>query len=154
MIADVASRTALIVAASRARASTGEGALCSDYFAYALAGPEGRALEEAVYRARPAAPLYVAVRTAFLDAEVRRLTSAAFGLGQVVILGAGLDTRAARFAQDGVRFFEVDHPATQADKRRRVSEIEGYPTDAAIWVPCDFGAEDFLVRLVESGFDT
>lgn len=147
------SRTALIVAACRGRASSGPDALCSDPFAYALAGAEGRALEEAIYRVRPALSLYIAVRTAFLDAQVRHFTSPTVGFDQVVLLGAGLDTRAARLTGKGVRFFEVDHPATQADKRRRVRSISGYPEDAAIWVACDFGSEDFLALLVASGFD-
>ena len=43
--------------------------------------------------------------------------SGAQGFGQVVILGAGLDARAARLARGGVRFFEVDTAASQATKR-------------------------------------
>jgi methyltransferase (TIGR00027 family) len=147
------SRTALITAACRGRASTGPGALCSDPFADALAGPEGRALEEAIYRVRPALSLYIALRTAFLDAQVRRFTSPAVRFDQVVLLGAGLDTRAARLAVPGTRFFEVDHPETQADKRRRVRSIAGYPENAATLVPCDFGSENFLTLLVRAGFD-
>jgi len=38
-----------------------------------------------------------------------------------VILGAGYDDRALRFRSPGVRFFELDHPDTQADKRLTAS---------------------------------
>lgn len=62
-------------------------------------------------------------RTRFFDDGVMSATAA--GVGQVVILGAGYDDRALRFRAAGVRFFEVDHPATQADKRRRLEEITG-----------------------------
>ena len=47
------------------------------------------------------------------------------GMEQIVILGAGLDSRGYRF-QDrlrGVRFFEVDHPPTQEHKKLRVKEV-------------------------------
>jgi O-methyltransferase involved in polyketide biosynthesis len=45
------------------------------------------------------------------------------GVKQVVILGAGYDGRALRFRTPGVRFFEVDHPATQIDKLRRLAAL-------------------------------
>lgn len=67
---------------------------------------------------------WVAARTRFFDAEVR--DALAWGVPQVVILGAGYDGRALRFRTPGVRFFEVDHPNTQADKRAR---LEALPAD-------------------------
>ena len=70
-----------------------------------------------------------------------------------MILGAGLDTRAARLGRPGVRFFEVDHPESQSDKQDRLGRLEGYPTDAATYVSCDFEQDDFLDRLCAEGFD-
>ncbi len=58
----------------------------------------------------------IAARTRFVDAEVTGAIEA--GLRQVVTCGAGYDDRALRFRTSGVRFFELDHPATQADKAR------------------------------------
>jgi methyltransferase (TIGR00027 family) len=69
-----------------------------------------------------------------------------------VILGAGYDTRAARLPRAGTRFFEVDHPATQAAKRARLAELGGYPIDAATYVACNFEAEDPIDRLAANGF--
>jgi methyltransferase (TIGR00027 family) len=157
-----ASRTALLVAAYRARASVpppdGPG-LCHDPWAAALAGPEGLALAARFDPIFPEGDLWLGLRTAHLDAEVLRLTAGAEGRSQVVILGAGLDTRAARLGHaaggtpDGRHFFEVDHPATQAEKRARLAGLDGYPGDAATtYVGCDFESEDFLERLVASGF--
>jgi O-methyltransferase involved in polyketide biosynthesis len=60
--------------------------------------------------------LYMQVRTYALDQEVARFAEA--GGRQLVILGAGLDARALRLRRLGLRVFEVDHPATQAKKRR------------------------------------
>ncbi|MGB8331794.1 MAG: SAM-dependent methyltransferase, partial [Polyangiales bacterium] len=75
------------------------------------------------------------------------------GVRQVVILGAGLDTRAARIGREGVRFFEIDQPASQADKHRRLSRFESYPIDAAEFVPCDFERDDFVQLLDAAGLD-
>ena len=91
------------------------------------------------------------LRTRYLDDCVTRALDR--GLGQVVILGAGLDTRAARLGREGVRFFEVDQPASQGDKRERLSRLEAYPMDAATFVPCDFERDDFVRLLEKAGLD-
>src|SRR5580704_3682653 len=63
----------------------------------------------------------IEARTRFFDQQVQAAISA--GVRQIVICGAGYDDRALRFRSDGVRFFEVDHPGTQADKVRRLLAI-------------------------------
>ena len=68
-----------------------------------------------------------------------------------MILGAGLDARAARLAREGVRFFEVDQSASQADKRERLSRFEDYPVDATTFVSCDFEQDDFVELLEAAG---
>lgn len=148
------SRTAMMVAAYRARASRNTPQLCSDPWAAALAGDEGPRLATELDASQPEMELWIAVRTAFIDRHVRHLVGPRCGFEQVVILGAGLDTRAARLADPGVRFFEVDHPATGAEKRRRTAALPGFPTDAATYVPCDFERDDFLDGLVRAGFRT
>jgi methyltransferase (TIGR00027 family) len=151
-----ASRTALMIAAYRARA-TALGSLIDDPWAAALAGDDGMAIAAAMDRLQPQFELWVAVRTAYLDRAVARRVAGPNGkrpgLDQVVILGAGLDTRAARLATDGVRFFEVDHPGTQAEKRRRLEALPDFPQGAARLVACDFEHDDFLDRLAATGFD-
>lgn len=146
-----ASQTAMLTAGYRARASARPDPICRDPWAAALAGPRGAELAHAHDAAMPHGELWLAVRTAWIDQRVRRLTGPE--RPQVVMLGAGLDTRAARLARPGVRFFEVDHPATQAHKRAAVGALPGYPVDAATWVPCDFERDDFTERLVAAGFD-
>lgn len=59
---------------------------------------------------------FLAARTRFFDQLV--LDAFEAGCTQAVIVGAGYDTRAWRLARPGVRFFEVDHPATQRRKQR------------------------------------
>ena len=146
-----ASHTALMVAGYRARATAAPDALCSDPWAAELVGEEGLEFSRLHDRAFPHGEMWLAVRTAWLDARVRSLAGPE--RPQVVILGAGFDTRAARLAADGVRFFEVDQPATQADKLARLERLDGYPMDAATFVSCDFERDDFLDRLVAAGFD-
>ena len=67
--------------------------------------------------------IYMQVRTRVLDDTL--LAFVAGGGRQVVLLGAGYDCRALRFARelDGGRTFEVDHPATQAHKRRVLGDV-------------------------------
>lgn len=142
-----------MVAAYRARASERPEPLISDPWARALAGPEGEAIAAGVDRFLHDRELWVALRTAWLDEQVRRFTRGPSGFRQVVVLGAGLDTRAARLAQPGVRFFEVDHPASQREKLTRLGALAGYPRQAATYVECDFEHHDFLERLAAAGFD-
>jgi len=149
-----ASRTAMMVAAYRARASARDEPICADPWARALAGDEGAELAHRFDQRFPHMELWMALRTTYLDHLVHRFTRNPHGFSQVVILGAGLDTRAARLATGGVRFFEVDHPATQAEKHARVAAVDGYPVEAATYVSCDFEkGEDFFDRLIASGFD-
>ena len=78
---------------------------------------------------------FIAVRTRFFDTAV--VDAFASGIGQVVILGAGYDGRALRFRTPGVRFFEVDHPSTQLDKRQRLAAVHAR-TDDINFVAADF----------------
>lgn len=147
-----ASRTALMIAAYRARASEREDAIIHDPWARQLASEEGFDIARTMDVSWPVGELYVAVRTAWLDAQVRRFCCFGPDRLQVVLLGAGLDTRAARLEAPGVRWFEVDAAASQDDKLERIRRIEGYPVDRARYVRCDFERDDFLDRLGRAGF--
>lgn len=145
-----ASKTALMVCAYRARCSRWERPLFVDRWAEQIAGAEGERIAAAFDRHWPAMEAWMALRVTWLD----RLVGIAVdrvGVRQVVILGAGYDTRAARLPYAGVRWFEVDHPDTQAAKRERLAAIPGYPVDAATYAPCDFEREDPIERLQAAG---
>ncbi len=90
------------------------------------------------------------VRTRFFDDTVSRALDG--GVGQIVILGAGYDTRALRFRTEGVRFFEVDHPATQRDKRARLAAIDARADDVT-FVEADFTEPGLDDRLRSAGYD-
>lgn len=147
-----ASKTASMVAGYRARATAQPAAICSDRWAAALAGPDGMAIARAYDEKFPHMELWIAVRARFFDDRVAKLAAPAGTIAQVVVLGAGFDTRAARLAREGVRFFEVDQPESRANKLARLAALEGYPIAAATYVACDFEREDFLERLVAEGF--
>src|SRR5579859_2872926 len=127
-----------MVAAYRGRASRRPQKICDDPWASALAGPEGDEFARAMDQKFPAMELWIAIRTALLDAHVAFWTRPPHAIPQVVLLGAGFDTRAARLAAPHLRFFEVDHPTSQAEKRRRVGALPGYPKEASTYVACDF----------------
>ncbi|HET9983345.1 MAG TPA: SAM-dependent methyltransferase [Longimicrobiales bacterium] len=91
-----------------------------------------------------------AARTTFYDAAVQRHLPR---IDQLVVLGAGFDTRAYRLPEGTrVRRFEVDTPRTQAFKREML-EKAGIDTTGVAYVPADFEEEDWLERLVGAGFD-
>lgn len=150
-VESVASKTALMVCAYRARASKWPTPLFVDPWAEAIAGAEGEAIAARLDARFPPMETWLALRVAYLDRLVG-LAADRLNVRQVVILGAGYDTRAARLPRAGVRFFEVDHPATQAAKRERLGTLRGYPAGAAIYVTCNFEREDPIDRLVASGF--
>lgn len=92
----------------------------------------------------------VAARTRFLDDVTVSAIDAS--ITQVVIVGAGYDGRALRFRAPGVRFFEVDHPATQRDKRRRVQAL-GVASDEITYVAYDLTDGDLAGALAAAGHD-
>ncbi len=87
--------------------------LFDDPWAEALAGPEGRTWLEG---RSPASLLPIVVRTRYFD-DWLTTVAAEHALDQVVIVGAGLDTRAYRLAwPSGVVVYEVDRAALLARK--------------------------------------
>jgi methyltransferase (TIGR00027 family) len=86
---------------------------------------------------------YLAARTLFFDTFISDALDD--GLRQVVVLGAGYDSRAWRMARPGVTFFEVDQPATQGDKRTRA------PDGGPVYVPADVTDPSLAEKLVHAG---
>jgi len=76
------------------------------------------------------------------------------GVNQIVILGAGLDSRAYQneLNQGVIRVIEVDHPATQAGKIEQVKKVFGKIPSHVTYVPLDF-IDETLDKLLTHGFD-
>ena len=93
----------------------------------------------------------IALRTTAIDIAVR--DAIAVGARQLVILGAGYDGRAWRMNElSGVKVFEVDHPATQSDKRKRIAELP-QPIGIVNFVAIDFAHESLDRVLERAGHD-
>lgn len=94
----------------------------------------------------------IVARVRYFDDVVN--SSVGDGLEQLVILGAGYDTRAYRI--EGlkiVRIFEVDQPVTQNIKLEKIKEIFGSLPDHVTYVPVEIGVEKLGRRLLDSGYD-
>lgn len=143
------SRTAQAVAAERALLS--EWGVLDDPFAAGMLSPS----MGAVYRlarllprrmwARSVTLAGLAGRVLWFDGEV--VDAVGSGVSQIVTVGAGYDSRPWRLGADGVRFIEVDHPATQRDKRRRA------PGGGPVFVPADLLGDDIEASLANAGLD-
>src|SRR5580765_5988247 len=110
------------------------------------------AVDVAAGRQAPAGRMhdYLAARTTFFD----RTVTGALGRGvtQVVVGAAGYDGRAFRYAKPGVRWFEVDHPATQRDKLERLGRL-GIDASHVRFVEADFTRDPVAGRLRAAGLD-
>jgi methyltransferase (TIGR00027 family) len=96
---------------------------------------------------------YVVARTPYIDGCLKQCVDD--GIEQLVILGAGFDSRAYRVDElmDGVKVFEVDHPATQELKIERVKEALGALPENVVYVSVDFEREELGERLLAGGYD-
>jgi methyltransferase (TIGR00027 family) len=142
--------TGLLVAAMRAEESKRDDRLFEDPFADVLAGDEGRAAL-AAYRAAvgPSIPI-IEVRTRWYDDALRRAGES--GVGQYVILAAGMDARAYRLPWPaGARVFEVDQPDVVAAKARALGDAVA--RCSRVPIGCDL-AGDWPEHLVARGFDS
>jgi methyltransferase (TIGR00027 family) len=149
------SRTALGAAGHRAAHQVLErGSIFADPLAVRILGAEG---EEFITRAAadPSSRklrLFIAVRTRFAEDALAAALSR--GVYQIVVLGAGLDTFAYRGTiHEHVRIFEVDHPATQRWKRKRLTEVAIPVPPALTFAPVDFELEALGPGLERAGFD-
>jgi methyltransferase (TIGR00027 family) len=152
-----ASTTAQGIAFARAFESSkpaGE-RICYDPLAHRLISPAfyllGKLFAGYAERKGPGMLGFLVARCRYIDDYLRACLEA--GLDQLVILGAGLDSRAYRFEQlEGhVKVFEVDHPATQQVKLGKLAKIFGRLPEHVTYVPIDFN-EETLQKLFGFGY--
>jgi methyltransferase (TIGR00027 family) len=110
------SGTAFVVAEYRAEENRESAPIYRDPVVGLFLSDASRQAAERISSRVPAVKDMVKTRTRYFDDMLDSQIAA--GIGQVVILGAGLDTRAIRKASPRVRYFEIDDPATMALKRR------------------------------------
>lgn len=165
MRAERPSRTAHFVAVGRAIADLGISHVVDfhDPTARVFLNEKGKRsmarIERAILAGKRSARLEMArgmadiigLRTAAIDRAVREAITG--GATQLVILGAGYDGRAWRMKElAGVTVFEVDHPATQGDKRRHLAALP--PAIGSVtFVAMDFERESLDAVLGRAGHD-
>jgi methyltransferase (TIGR00027 family) len=141
--------TAHWVAAARAIETRRPDALFEDPWAAALAGEDGARWAES-RDAESLAPMII--RTRFFDDFLRRTTSEE-GKAQVVLLGAGLDTRALRLQWPaGTAVFEVDLPDVLSYKEDLLASA--HPScERQTYVRADLRGANWPAQLTGAGFD-
>lgn len=149
------SRTAWAAAGHRAAHQVLEhGSIFFDPLALRILGKfAGKILQDA--RSNPSQRrmrIFIAARTRF--AEEALAAAVADGVRQLVVLGAGLDTLAYRSPfGSSFRIFEVDHPATQAWKRRRLRYARISVPRNLTFASVDLETQDLAQELMAAGFD-
>jgi len=119
--------------------------LTAALFGAKITGELGMAVE----RLSPGLTAYIVARHKFIDEALEKALPNK--PERVVLLGAGYDTRAYRYADQlrGIPVFEVDHPATSG---RKASLVEGLPPADVRRVEVDFETQALDERLAEAGF--
>lgn len=152
------STTALLVALSRARHQVADHPkVFDDPLALRIIGAEGEAqardgdagldsFRGRMFRGR------IVVRSRITEDALHSAIKQ-HGVSQYVLLGAGLDTFAYRnpYPAHLLRVFEVDHPDTQAWKRRRLAEANIAVPDSLAYVPVNFETQTLAGALKAAG---
>jgi methyltransferase (TIGR00027 family) len=150
------SRTAFAVAAHRAAHQVLDGGrIFFDPLAVRILGwSEGEIIERAGARSGDGRMRFWTAARARIAEEALEASARQRGARQLVILGAGLDTVAYRSPlASQLRIFEVDHPATQAWKRRRLDDAGIAVPDSLSYIPMDFERDLLPERLGAAGLD-
>lgn len=113
---------------------------------------EVRAMQERTERLIPGLDNSIIARVRYFDDFIQR--SLDEGLEQLVILGAGYDSRSYRIeGLKKIKTFEVDHPKTQAVKIEKIRKIFGSLPGHVVYAPADLATDNFGQKLLEMGYD-
>lgn len=102
---------------------------------------------------RPGAYWFLQARTKYIDDALKNAIDS--GITQLVVIGAGFDTRAYRFHEklNNVEVFEVDLVVTQNEKKKRLVNYVGELPNHVRYVPIDFNKQSLEKVLLDSGYD-
>lgn len=91
-------------------------------------------------------------RTKYIDDSLQSAIES--GSEQVVILGAGLDTRPYRIpGRDHIKFFEIDMPSIQDYKKKKTENYLGSLQDNVVFIPIDFNIQTLDAVTARKGLD-
>ncbi len=160
------SRSAGIIAAHRAIESSknhGE-RICHDPFArdfmpegFTVIGKHEIPEQEALNLFKQIVPgfhEFFLARTRYIDDYLKGFIERE--LEQLVVLGAGYDSRAYRFdeLENKIKVFEVDSPATQDAKKQKVKKIFNRLPDHITYISIDLQKDDLEYRLIQNGYNS
>jgi len=96
---------------------------------------------------------YVIARTNYIDSVFMDVLEK--GFDQIVIFGAGFDSRAQRFdhLNKSTRIFELDAPITQEEKLKAFEEKNIMIPENLVFVPINFNKERLAEKLPNAGFE-
>jgi methyltransferase (TIGR00027 family) len=141
--------TAFVVAEFRAQENSQDAPLYQDWVVELFLSEDSKRAAGRVAASFPPARDLVRIRTRYFD-DVLDGKIASGGVRQVVILGAGLDTRAVRKRAPGVAYFEIDDQATLTLKRSRYAK---YRIDSGVtFIPGDYVTDGLITLLKQNGF--
>lgn len=141
--------TAFIVAEFRSEENAETTPLYTDNVVQIWLNEETRKIASEIAQNSPAAKEMIKLRTKYFDDILSNQILA--GCKQIVILGSGLDTRAARINGSGVIYFEIDDRATLELKE---STLKAHKITANVrYIPGDYVQNNLIALLKQSDFD-
>jgi methyltransferase (TIGR00027 family) len=141
--------TAFIVAEFRAEENEEAMPLYTDPVVKIWLNEETKEIAAKIAQNSPAAKEMVKLRTKYFDDVLSNQILA--GCKQVVILGSGLDTRAARINGEKVTYFEIDDQATLQLKEETLKANK--VTANVRYLPGDYVKDGLISLLKQSEFD-
>ncbi len=145
--------TAYWIAAIRAHESKRSDRLFNDPWAALLAGQVGPDwLDRMPTTLNSGNEIVIAIRTKFFDDFLSRAVTE-HQIRQVVLMAAGMDTRAFRLAwPEGTRLFELDQPELFSQKEQLLASVGASPTCSRQIIGVDL-REPWADALQQAGFD-
>jgi methyltransferase (TIGR00027 family) len=141
--------TAFVVAEFRNDENKEAHPLYHDPFVHLFLNRETERAAAHISEGFPPIRINVRLRTRYFDDWLQQRLQQ--GCRQVVILGAGLDTRPQRMAAQGVTYFEIDAPETQAFKKERLEESDVSPNTK--YIGANYVTDGMMELLTANGFD-
>ena len=141
--------TAFVVAEFRNDENTQAHPLYRDPYVHLFLDRETKEAADRISQSFPPIRNNVRLRTRYFDDRLRHQIDQ--GRRQILILGAGLDTRPQRIAAEGVVYFEIDAPETQAFKKAKLEASDVDPNTT--YIGADYVTDGMIDLLRENGCD-
>lgn len=143
--------TAMIIAAWRAQENQATNPLYQDPIADKFLDEAIKEKAQKAASVLPASVEMIKLRTKYFDDNLKECLQV--GDKQVVLLGSGLDTRASRFAKEGVNYFEIDAPVLLKFKEEIFKNFSNNHKNRVKYIPGDYIQENVIELLQKNECD-